>query len=79
MFDACNIYLQTDKVTVEDTRTTFCTKHHAEKYSNINSAEWRIPAKKVPDLNCEVHDLLLDVVDIKQEMLDLRSGRISPI
>jgi len=28
----------------------------------------------VPDLNCEVQDLLLEVVDIKQEVPDLRSG-----
>jgi len=33
-------------------------------------------SKKVPDLNCEVQDLLLEVglVDIKQEVPDLRSG-----
>ena len=28
----------------------------------------------VPDLKCVVHDLLLEVVDLKQEMPDLRSG-----
>jgi len=28
-------------------------------------AEWWIPEKKVPDLNCEVHDVLLEVVDLK--------------
>ena len=49
---------------------------HTEKYSNITCAEWWIPAKKVPDLNCEVQDLLLEVVDLKQEVPDLRSGRI---
>jgi len=25
------------------------------------------PSKKVPELNCEVEDLLLEVVDLKQE------------
>jgi len=25
------------------------------------------PSKKVPDLNCEVQDLLLQVVDLKQD------------
>jgi len=25
------------------------------------------PSKKVPDLNCEVQDLLLEVVDLKQD------------
>jgi len=36
------------------------------------------PSKKVPDLNCEVQDLflLLEVVDLKQEVPDLRSGGI---
>ena len=34
------------------------------------------PSKKVPDLKCEVHDLLLEVVDLKQEAPDLRSGGI---
>jgi len=34
------------------------------------------PSKKVPDLNCEVQDLLLDVVDLKHEVPDLRSGGI---
>jgi len=36
------------------------------------------PGKKVPDLNCEVQDLLLEVVDLKQEMPGLRSGGILP-
>jgi len=35
-----------------------------------------IPEKKVPDLNCEAQDLLLEVVDLKQEVPDLRSGGI---
>ena len=34
------------------------------------------PSKKVPDLNCEEQDLLLDVVDLKQKLPDLRSGGI---
>ena len=51
---------------------------HREKYSNKNSAEWWIPAKKVPDLNCEVQNLSLEVVDLKQEVLDLRSGGTPP-
>jgi len=32
--------------------------------------------KKVPDLNCGVQHLLLQVVDLKQEVPDLRSGGI---
>jgi len=36
------------------------------------------PSKKVLDLNCEVQDLLLEVVDFKQEVPDLRSGGIHP-
>ena len=32
------------------------------------------PSKKVPDLGCEVQYLLLEVVDLKQEVPDLRSG-----
>jgi len=36
------------------------------------------PSKKVPDVNCEVQDLLLEVVDLKREAPDLRSGWIRP-
>ena len=36
------------------------------------------PSKKVPDLNCEAQDLLLEAVDPKQELPDLRSGGIPP-
>ena len=36
------------------------------------------PSKKVPDLNCEVQDLLLEVVGMKQEVPDLRSSGIPP-
>jgi len=32
------------------------------------------PSKKVPDLNCEVRDLLLEVMDLKQEVPGLRSS-----
>ena len=32
------------------------------------------PRRKLPDLNCEVEDLLLEVVDLKAP--DLRSGAI---
>jgi len=35
-------------------------------------------SKKVPDLNCEVQGLLSEVVDLKQEVPDLRSGGIRP-
>jgi len=34
------------------------------------------PSKKVPNLNFEVQDLLLEVVDFKYEVPDLRSGGI---
>ena len=34
------------------------------------------PSKKVPDLKCDVQDLLLEVVDLKEEVPDLRSGGI---
>ena len=49
-----------------------------EKILKINSAACCIPAKKVPDLNCEVQDLSLEVVDLKQEVPALRSGGIPP-
>ena len=58
----------------------FFTKHHA--YRKILKYKlYRVvgPSKKVPDLNCEVHDLLLEVVDLKQEVPHLRSGGIPPI
>jgi len=47
-----------------------------EKHSNM----YRVvnPSKKVPDLNCGVQDLLLKVVDLKQEVPDLRSAGIPP-
>jgi len=47
-----------------------------DRRPNVNCAEWWIPAKKVPDLKCEVTDLLLEVLDLKQEVADLRSGGI---
>jgi len=39
---------------------------HREKYSNIYCARVEDPHKKVPDLYCEVLDLLLEVVDLKR-------------
>jgi len=36
------------------------------------------PSKKVPDLNCGVQDLLLEVVDLKQVVPDPRSSGIPP-
>jgi len=55
------------------------TKHHA--YRKI--LEYKLSRvvdrrKKVPDLNCEVQELLLEVVDLKQEVPDLRCGGIPP-
>ena len=39
----------------------FFTKHHAyRKYSNNKLCRVVDLSKKVPDLNCRVHDLLLD-------------------
>jgi len=56
------------------------TKHHAQSkfLKNINCAEWWILAERVPDLNCEVQDLLLEIVDLEQQVPDLRSGGILP-
>jgi len=56
--------MQNDKMTVNDYSFT---KHHA--YRKI--LEYKLlrvvdPSKKVPDLNCEVQDLLLEVVDLKR-------------
>ena len=72
MFDACNIYPHqartnaNDKVTVKD--YTFFTKYYEQrkilKYKVCRVVD---PSKKVPDLNCEVQDLLLEVVDLKRE------------
>jgi len=47
--------------------TTVLQKHHA--YRKI--LEYKLlrvvdPSKKVPDLNCEAQDLLLEVVDLKR-------------
>ena len=36
------------------------------------------PSRKVPDLNCEIQDPLLEVVVLKYEVPDLRSGGIPP-
>ena len=35
-------------------------------------------SKKVPDLNCDVQDILLEVVYLKQEVPDLRFGGTPP-
>jgi len=35
-------------------------------------------SKKVPDPNCGVQDLLFEVVDLKPQVPDLRSGGIPP-
>jgi len=56
--------MQNDKMTVNDYSFT---KHHA--YRKI--LEYKLlrvvdPSKKVPDLNCEVQDLLLEAVDLKR-------------
>ena len=59
MFDACNIYLHqawtdaNDKITARD-------------YEQLIPPSTVVdPSTKVPDLNCEVQDLLLEVVDLK--------------
>ena len=52
----------------------FFTKHHAwRKILTYKLCRVVDPSKKVPDLNCEVQDLLLEVVGMKQEVPDLRS------
>jgi len=52
-----------DKMTVKD---YIFTKHHAytkiPKYKLCRNGK---RCKKVPDLNCEVQNLLLEVVDLK--------------
>jgi len=51
-------------------KTALFTKHRA--YRKILKCElWRVvdTSKKVPDLNCEVQYLLLEVVDLKQEVM----------
>jgi len=52
---------------------TSCTEKKTLKYKLRRVVA---PGKKVPDLNCGVQDLLLEVVDLKQEVPDLRSGGI---
>jgi len=83
VFDAWNVYLHqawtnaNDKMTAKD--YIFFIKHHAYrkilKYILCRVME---PSKKMPHLNCEVQDLLFEVVDLKQEVPDLRSGGIRP-
>ena len=63
-------------------RRTTCTfkKHHAQrkilKYKLCRVVD---PSKKVPDLNCEVQNLLLEVMDLNQGVPDLRYSGIPPI
>jgi len=67
-----------DKIIVKD--YIFFTKHHAwRKILKYKLRRVVDPSKKVADLNCEVQDLLLEGVDLKQEVPDLRSGGIPPI
>jgi len=81
VFDACSIYLYQawanakDKMSVKD-YIFLQNIMHREKHLKVNCTEWWIPAKKVPDLNFGVQDLLLEVVDLKQEVPDLRSDGI---
>jgi len=52
-------------------------KHHAQrKILKYKLSRMVDPSKKVPDLNCEVQELLLEVLDLKQEVPDLRSHGI---
>jgi len=56
--------IQNDKMTVKD--YTFFTKHHAyRKTLKYKLCRVLDPSKKVPDLDCGVQDLLLQVVDLK--------------
>ena len=67
--------IHTKQMTKWPWMTTFLTKNHAwRKYSNINCAEWWITAKRC---HCEVQDLSLEVMDLKQEVPDLNSGGIT--
>ena len=83
VFDACIICPHqtrtnaNDKMTVKD--YIFFTKHHAwRKILTYKPCRVVDPSKKVPDLSCEVQDLLLEVVGMKQEVPDLRSSGIPP-
>jgi len=51
---------------------------HTEKILKYKLYRVVDPSKKVPDLNCEVQDLLLEVVNLKYEVPDLRCGGIRP-
>ena len=79
MFDACNIYLHqawtnaNDKMTVKD-YIFIQNIMHTEKKLKYKLRRLVDPSKKVPDLNCGVQDLLLEVVNLKREVPDLRSG-----
>jgi len=52
---------------------------HREKYSTINCAEWWIPAKRCRISIVRYMICQIEVVDLKQEVPDLRSGGIPPI
>ena len=54
---------------------TSCVQKKILKYKLYRVVD---PSKKVPGLNCGVQELLLEVVDLKKEVPDLRSGRIRP-
>jgi len=65
---ACNIYLHqawtnaNDKMTAKDyifLQNIMQTQKNTQHYNCVD------PNKKVPDLNCGVQDLLLEVVDLK--------------
>ena len=83
MVNACNIHPHqartntNDKMTVKD-YIFLQNIMHREKILKYKLYTVVDPRKKVPDFNCEVRDLLLEVVDLKQEMPDLRSGGIPP-
>jgi len=76
VFDACNIYPCQARTNANDKKIAkdyiLFTKHHAQrkilKYKQCRVVD---SSKKVLDFNCEVHDLLL-------EALDLRSCGIPP-
>ena len=51
---------------------------HREKMLRYKLCRVVDPSKKVPDLNCELQDRLLDVVDLRQQVQDLRSDGIPP-
>jgi len=83
VFDACTIYPHqartnaNDKMTVTD-YIFLQNIMHREKMLRYKLCRVVDPSKKVPDLNCELQDRLLDVVDLRQQVPDLRSDGIPP-